>query len=126
VLGTVIATVYQGKLHLPGLPASVAAIVRSSVAAGVSVAQRAPAPQSSALLAAVHSSYSDGMDVMLWICAGIAIGSAILAALFIPRNAEAPNPAEQEGADGLADVTDAETAGVARRAGHSDPDGSQP
>jgi len=93
VLGTVIATVYQNHLHLPGLPASAAAAAHSSVAAGVAVAKQAAAPASGVLLAAVHHAYTSGLDVMLWICAGIAIAAAILALLFIPRNAgTAPAP----------------------------------
>jgi MFS transporter, DHA2 family, multidrug resistance protein len=115
VLGTVIATVYQSRLHLPGVPAGVAAVARSSVAAGVTVAQRAPAPQSTALLGAVHNAYSSGMDVMLWICAGIAIASAILAALFIPRNGQAGTAPGPDAAAQAADVT--ATAGAARLAG---------
>lgn len=87
VLGTVIATVYRSRLHLPGLPASAVTAARSSVAEGVAVARHAPAAVSGSLLDAVHNAYTSGLDVMLWICAGIAIASAILAALFVPRNA---------------------------------------
>jgi MFS transporter, DHA2 family, multidrug resistance protein len=84
VLGTVIATVYQNHLHLPGLPGPAASAARSSVAAGVSIALHAPAPASAALLGAVRHSYTAGVGIMLWICAGIAIASALLAALFLP------------------------------------------
>jgi DHA2 family multidrug resistance protein-like MFS transporter len=87
VLGTVIATVYQNRLRLPGLPASADALAHSSVAAGDAVAKQAPTAISGTLLDAVHHAYTGGLDVMLWICAGIAIAAAILAALFIPRNA---------------------------------------
>ncbi len=105
VLGTVIATIYQNRLHLPGLPASVTAVARSSVAAGVAVAQHAPAAISAGLLGAVHAAYSDGIDVMLWICAGIAIAAAILAVLFIPANATGPAPAAADGTTGVAGDT---------------------
>ncbi len=50
VLGTVIATVYQSKLHVAGLPAGAADAARSSVAAGVAVAHQLPAPLSAGLL----------------------------------------------------------------------------
>jgi MFS transporter, DHA2 family, multidrug resistance protein len=100
VLGTVIATVYQGKLHPGGLPAGSADVARSSVAAGLAVAHQLPGPASAALLGSVRHAYTSGLDVMLWICAGIAIAAAILAALFIPANASA-GPA---GAAGLADA----------------------
>jgi hypothetical protein len=46
------------------------------------VAQRLHSPQ---LLGSVHQAYASGVDVMLWVCAGIAIASALLAALFLPR-----------------------------------------
>jgi DHA2 family multidrug resistance protein-like MFS transporter len=129
VLGTVIATIYQNRLHLPGLPASVTAVARSSVAAGVTVAEHAPAAISAGLLGTVHAAYSDGIDVMLWICAGIAIAAAILAALFIPANATGPAPAAADGdggahrepgiAAGVAADGDADAAGVSRLAGSS-------
>jgi MFS transporter, DHA2 family, multidrug resistance protein len=87
VLGTVIATVYQGRLRLPGLPAAAVTLARSSIAYGVRVAGSAPPAAAAGLLHSVRYSYTDGVDVMLWICAGIAIAAAILCALFIPRDA---------------------------------------
>jgi MFS transporter, DHA2 family, multidrug resistance protein len=84
VLGTVLSTVYRSKLALPGVPHAVATLARGSVGTGVVVAQRLHSPD---VLAAVHRAYASGVDVMLWICAGIAIASAILAVLFLPRQA---------------------------------------
>jgi MFS transporter, DHA2 family, multidrug resistance protein len=125
VLGTVIATIYQNRLHLPGLPASVTAVARSSVTAGVAVAQHAPAAISAGLLGAVHAAYTSGIDAMLWICAGIAIAAAILAFLFIPANATGPAPIAADGDTEAHDATgvDAEAgpeaAGVSGIAGSS-------
>jgi len=82
VLGTALSTVYRSKLTLPGLRPDVAALARGSVGTGVEVAERLHSPQ---LLAAVHQAFASGVDVMLWICAGISIASALLAALFLPR-----------------------------------------
>ena len=73
VLGTVLNTVYQGRLHLPGLPAAAVRAARSSVAGGLAVAH---ASGSAALLGDVRSAYASGLDVMLWVCAGIAIAAA--------------------------------------------------
>ena len=87
VLGTALSTVYRSKLALPGVRPDVAALTRGSVGTGVAVAERLHSPQ---LLAAVHLAYASGVDVMLWICAGIAIASALLAALFLPRQATGP------------------------------------
>jgi len=82
VLGTVLSTVYRSKLALPGLPPDVTAVAKSSVGTGVEVALRLRSPQ---LLASVHTAYAGGVDVMLWVCATIAIAAAVLAALFMPR-----------------------------------------
>jgi hypothetical protein len=81
VLGTVLATVYRSHLDLTGLPASAARAVRQSVAGGVAAAKTAG---SAPLLDNVRVAYVHGLDVMLWVCAGIAIASAILALLFLP------------------------------------------
>jgi len=42
---------------------------------------------SAVLLATVRSSFVHGLDVMLWVCGGIALASAILAVIFLPRRA---------------------------------------
>jgi hypothetical protein len=84
VLGTVLNTVYQGRLHLPGLPAAAVHAARSSVAGGLAVAH---ASGSAVLLHDVRAAYAGGLDVMLWVCAGIAVAAAVLALLFLPRRA---------------------------------------
>jgi DHA2 family multidrug resistance protein-like MFS transporter len=110
VLGTVIATVYQNHLHLGGLQAGLAAQARSSLAVGVGIATRI---QSASLLHDVRLAYANGLDVMLWICAAIAIVAAILAALFIPRAMPAAPAADPEtGAPGVI-VDDSQPAGLA-------------
>jgi len=87
VLGTVLATVYRSHLDMTGLPASAARAVRQSVAGGVETAKAAG---SGPLLDNVRVAYVHGLDVMLWVCAGIAIVSAILGLLFLPGWAAAP------------------------------------
>jgi MFS transporter, DHA2 family, multidrug resistance protein len=82
VLGTVLNTVYQGRLHLPGLPAAALHAAKSSVAGGLAAAHAAG---SAALLHDVRGAYAGGLDVMLWVCAGIAVAAALLAVLFLPR-----------------------------------------
>jgi MFS transporter, DHA2 family, multidrug resistance protein len=113
VLGTVIATVYQSRLHLAGLPAGVTRAVRSSVAGGVAVAHQLPAPLSATLLGSVRHAYTSGLDVMLWICAGIAITAAVLAALFIPANATAGPASVSAAAAGATTAEDSAAAGLA-------------
>jgi len=85
ILGTVLGSVYASHLTVSGLPAAVADAAKNSVAAGVAVAHQL---DSAALLGSVRSAFVTGMDTMLWVCAGIALVSAVLAAIFLPRRAE--------------------------------------
>ncbi len=82
VLGTILNNIYQSHLTSFGLPAAVTSAAKSSVAAGVTVAHAA---HSASLLVAVRTSFVHGLDVMLWVCGGIALASAILAVVFLPR-----------------------------------------
>jgi len=107
VLGTVLNSVYRGGLSVTGLPASAAAAARSSVAGGVAVAH---AVNSAPLLHAVGVSYVHGMDVMLWVCAAIALVSALLGLAFLPRTGQPPaaGAAAADGADAVtADAAEA-------------------
>ena len=85
VLGTVLDSVYRGHLTVTHLPAAAATAAKSSVVAGVSVAHHLG---SAALLDSVRHAFVQGMDTMLWVCGGIALASAILALIFLPRRAE--------------------------------------
>jgi MFS transporter, DHA2 family, multidrug resistance protein len=89
VLGTVLSSVYRAHLAVAGLPPAIAAVAKSSVGTGVAVAAKL---DSATLLGAVHAAYAHGVDDMLWVCAGIAIAAAVLAALFLPRQPAGPMP----------------------------------
>src|SRR3984957_11378019 len=95
VLGTVLGTVYRGHLGLRGLPAAAAATAKSGVVAGVGVAHSLG---SAPLLLSVRTAFVHGLDTMLWICAGIAVASAILAFVFLPRRADELTGASRGGA----------------------------
>jgi DHA2 family multidrug resistance protein-like MFS transporter len=110
VLGTVLGSVYRGHLALTGLPAAAAAQAKSSVVAGVGVAHAAG---SATLLGSVRTAFVQGMDTMLWVCGGIALVSAVLAVLFLPRRPDGMTGAPRGGPAG---VVHAE-AGVAGPAG---------
>ena len=84
VLGSVLNTVYQGRLDLAGLPAPVAHSVRESVVAGVAVARKLG---SSALLDSVQSSFVHGMDAMMWVCVAGGLLGTVLAAIYLPGRA---------------------------------------
>jgi hypothetical protein len=63
------------------------------VAGGVAAAHalaRVSSADAAALLAMVRDAYAGGVDVMLWVCAGIAVAAALLAAAFLPRYADTP------------------------------------
>jgi DHA2 family multidrug resistance protein-like MFS transporter len=83
ILGTVLSTAYQSRLQLTGLSGPSTAAIRNSVAGGVATAK---ATGSHALLDLVRTAYVHGLDVMLWVCAGIAIAAAVLALIFLPRS----------------------------------------
>ncbi len=85
ILGTILAAVYRGHLAVAGLPAAAAKAARSSVVAGTGVAHQLG---SASLLDSVRHAFVSGLDTMLWVCGGIALASAILAVIFLPRRAE--------------------------------------
>jgi EmrB/QacA subfamily drug resistance transporter len=82
ILGTVLNSVYRSHLEVSHLPAAAAGAARDSVVAGVKVAHSLG---SASLLHSVRGAFVQGVDTMLWACAGIALASAILGLLFLPR-----------------------------------------
>jgi DHA2 family multidrug resistance protein-like MFS transporter len=84
VLGTVLSAAYRGQLQLTGVPSSVAEAARSSVSSGVAAAARSGSGQ---LLDSVRSSFVHGMDVVLLVCAVVAVGAAVLAYCYRDRPA---------------------------------------
>jgi len=80
LLGTLANSGYRDGLDLPPLPAAARDQITGSVTAGVKIAQAMGRPD---LLATVRSAFVQAMDTTLWVCGGIAVLSAILAALFL-------------------------------------------
>jgi EmrB/QacA subfamily drug resistance transporter len=95
VLGTVLSSVYRAHLDVTGLPAAAAAAAKSSVVAGVGVAH---ALGSATLLHSAESAFVHGLDTMLWVCGGIALASAVLALIFLPRRPDGISGAPRGGA----------------------------
>ena len=93
VLGTVLSNGYSSHLDVSRLPAAVGDAAKSSVAAGVAVAHGLG---SAVFLDEVRAAFVHGMDIMLWACGGIALASAVLALVFLPRQAGRPVPADSE------------------------------
>jgi len=94
ILGTVLSSAYQARLHLSGLPAAAASAAHSGVSGG---AEAARTLGSAPLRHAVDTAFTGGLDVMLWCCAGIALAAALLALAFLPGRAG--GPAEPPAAD---------------------------
>lgn len=84
ILGSVLLSVYQGSLHLVGLPAAVRSLVQESIFGGVAVAHQLG---SAALLASVRAAFVQGMDVALLVSTGIAVVGIVLAVAFLPGKA---------------------------------------
>jgi len=97
ILGTVLNSAYQARLHLAGLPAAAASAVHSGVSGGVAVAH---ALGSAPLLGSVDGAFTHGLDVMLWCCAGIALAAALLGLAFLPSRAGAAEAAAQPAPEG--------------------------
>ena len=95
VLGTVLGSVYGSHLDVTGLPATAAAAAKQSVVAGVHVASELG---SAALLDSARIAFVQGLDTMLWVCGGIALASAILALIFLPRRPDGMTGAPRGGA----------------------------
>src|SRR6266536_1390522 len=109
VLGTVLSSVYRSHLVVTGLPDAVASAAKSSVVAGVAIAHKAG---SVPLLDSVRHAFVTGMDTMLWACGGIALASAILAVIFLPRRTDggAVGTADAGAADDVRHANGAERA----------------
>jgi hypothetical protein len=101
VLGTVLDSVYRSHLAVTHLPAAAAAVAKGSVVEGVGIAHRLG---SAALLDSARSAFVAGLDAMLWVCGGIALMSAILAVIFLPRRADGMGEAVPAGDTGPAAV----------------------
>ena len=83
VLGSVLSSVYRGHLALVGVPAPAAGAVRSSVFAGLAVADKLRAP---ALTVSVRSAFVRGMDAALLVSVGFAVAGSVLALVFLPAH----------------------------------------
>jgi DHA2 family multidrug resistance protein-like MFS transporter len=93
VLGSVITSVCRSGLNVAALPGQAADTARKSVASGIAIAQKAG---SAALLDAVRAAFVHALDVMLWVCAGVALAAAVLALAFPPRRADGGQPGREQ------------------------------
>jgi DHA2 family multidrug resistance protein-like MFS transporter len=106
ILGSVLVTSYQSRLHLSGLPAGVASVVRQSMFGGVAVAQKLHSP---ALLAAVRQGFVHGLDLSLFVSALIAVAAALAALFALPNRPAAPPEVTAQQPDATAETAPAST-----------------
>ena len=77
-----------------GVPASIQALIESSVGAALAVAARAPGKLGDELALVARQSFISGMDLALVIAAAVVGAAAVLVVIFLPdRGAEAPTGA---------------------------------
>jgi MFS transporter, DHA2 family, multidrug resistance protein len=81
VLGSVLNVGYRSHLAVGDLPPALATAARGSVFAAVEIARRL---RSAVLLDSARGGFMYGVDLMLWVCAGIAIGGLALTLLLLP------------------------------------------
>jgi EmrB/QacA subfamily drug resistance transporter len=102
IVGSVFASVYSGRLAgnaaVSALPEQVRATMERSIAAAYQVIARMPQPAVPDVRAAVNSAFLDGMQVGSLVCAGIAVGAAVVVAWLLPARA-------RQAADQLEDET---------------------
>jgi EmrB/QacA subfamily drug resistance transporter len=81
LLGNVLDSQYRGHVQVAHLSAQTAGLVRQGVATGIAVAAQL---KDLALAKSVRSAFVTSLDVMLWLCGGIALGAMVLALVFLP------------------------------------------
>lgn len=92
IAGSIFASVYSGHLGasaLTGLPADA---MRHSMALAHTLIQHLPAQQAGHVRAAVDRAFLDGLQVSSLVCAGIALGAAIVVGWLLPAREPAAEP----------------------------------
>ncbi|MGI5457420.1 MFS transporter [Streptomyces sp. CA-249302] len=103
LLGSLLASTFQDRLDVTGLPAQVADTADKSVVAAHIVAEQTG---SADLLASANSAYVHGMSVVMLVCGIAALLSALLAAAFLPKATQG-QPARSPEPDMVAATEDA-------------------
>ncbi|USB31859.1 MFS transporter [Paenibacillus sp. YPG26] len=93
LLGTVLSSGYRDKLNLDEIPGQAVEAVQRSVSAGTTAAAQL---HSENLLSSVRTAFIHGMDMMLWVCAGISVLGLILVLAFLRSSSERKESAEFE------------------------------
>src|ERR1700726_898266 len=92
IAGSIFASVYSGQLGAAALPGLPAEPMRRSMALAHTVIQRLPAQEAGYVRGVVDHAFLDGMQVSSLVCAGIALGAAIIVAWLLPARARRTTP----------------------------------
>ena len=82
VLGSLLSAAYRGHVDVAGLPPAAAGTAREKVGGGLAVAGRL---HDAGLLRSVREAFVRGMDLTLFVGAGVMVLSAVLAVILLPR-----------------------------------------
>jgi fucose permease len=101
IVGSVFASVYSAQLasapEVAALPTDVSSAMRSSMAVAHRVIEQLPAAHAGQLRDAVNHAFLEGLQVGSLVCAGIALGAAIIVARLLPaRELESARQWERE------------------------------
>jgi EmrB/QacA subfamily drug resistance transporter len=95
LLGSVLAGAYTDRLDVAGLPEQAAQAAKDSVSGAVAVAGQLG---DRALAVSAHAAYVHGMDLVLIVCAAIALIGAVLVSTAMPSR-PAPAPVREQESD---------------------------
>ncbi len=100
IVGSVFASVYSGRLAaesaLTTLPGDVRATMGRSMAAAYQVIAQLPAGRVGGVRDAVNDAFLNGLQVGSLVCAGIALGAAVVVAWLLPARAQQAVPSITE------------------------------
>jgi EmrB/QacA subfamily drug resistance transporter len=98
IVGSVFASVYSGRLAsastLAGLPAELRSAMGRSMAMAHKVIEHLPAAQSAVVRDTVNRAFLDGLQVGTLVCAGIALGAAVVVAWLLPARESQAAPSD--------------------------------
>jgi hypothetical protein len=95
IAGSIFASVYSGHLGSTALPGLPEGAMRRSMALAHTVIGQLPAQQAGHVRAVVDRAFLDGLQVSSLVCAGIALGAAIVVAWLLPARARNATPSPE-------------------------------
>jgi len=98
IAGSIFASVYSGHLGTTALSGLPVEAMRHSMALAHRVIQQLPAQQAGYVRGTVDRAFLDGLQVSSLVCAGIALGAAIIVGWLLPARAQQSTPTPKSAA----------------------------